>query len=339
MLDGHARPLLDRVARGDGGVVRGAGGEDDDPAQHLQRVVAEEAFELEPAVAHAIADRLGDGVGLLVDLLQHERLEAGLLGALVVPVELDQLTLDRAAVLGAQEAGTVGRDRDEVAVLGEVHLARLAQKRCRVGGEERLVAADADDERALHAGADEQARVVAVDRDEGEVTLELVEREARGLDEIAVVVLLDQVADRLGVRLGGEDVPGLAQPLAQLAVVLDDAVEHDRELLRILDREGMRVLLGDAAVGRPARVTEAGRGGRGAVAGGELQVLEVADGPCVREPVLLEEGDAGRVIAAVLEALEAVEEQVLALTRSYVSDDPAHWRSSFVGPRLLVAWG
>ncbi len=181
--------------------------------------------------------------------------------------------------------------------------------------------------------------MIAVDRDEGEVTLELVEREARRLDEIAVVVLLDQVADRLGVRLGREDVTGLAEPLAQLAVVLDDAVEHDRELLRILDRERMRVLLGDAAVGGPARVTEAGRGGRGAVAGGELQVLEVADRTCVLEPVLLEEGDTGRVIAAVLEALEAVEEQVLAFTRSYVSDDPAHWRSSFVGPRLLVAWG
>ena len=157
-------------------------------------------------MAHAVADRLGDGVGLLVDLLQHERLEAGLLGALVVPVELDELALDRAAVVGAQEAGTVGRDRDEVAVLGEVHLARLAQERRRVRGEERLAAADADDERALMPRADEQAGVVAVDRDEGEVTLELVEREARRLDEVAVVVLLDQVADRLGVGLGGEDV-------------------------------------------------------------------------------------------------------------------------------------
>ena len=70
----------------------------------LQRVVVEEALELEPPVAHAVADRLGDRVGLLVDLLQHERLEAALLGALVVPVELDELALDRAAVVGAQEA-------------------------------------------------------------------------------------------------------------------------------------------------------------------------------------------------------------------------------------------
>ena len=211
MLDRHARPLLDRVARGDGGVVRGAGGEDDDATQHLEGVVVEEAVELEPAVTHAVADRLGDGVGLLVDLLQHERLEAGLLGALVVPVELDQLALDRAAVVGAHEPGAVRGDRDEVAVLREVHLARLAQEGGRVRGEEGLATADADDERALMARADEQARVVAVDRDEGEVALELVEGEARRLDEVAVVVLLDQVADRLGVRLGREDVTGLAE--------------------------------------------------------------------------------------------------------------------------------
>ena len=111
-----------------------------------------------------------------------------------------------AAVGGAQERGAVARDRDEVAVLREVHLARLAQERGRVRGEERLALADTDDERALVARADEQARVVAVDRDEGEMALELVEGEPGRLDEIAVVVLLDQVADGLGVGLGREDV-------------------------------------------------------------------------------------------------------------------------------------
>ena len=65
-------------------------------------VVHAEPLEHEPAVADAVADRLGDGVGLLVDLLQHEGLEAALLGALVVPVELDELVLDRGAVRGAQ---------------------------------------------------------------------------------------------------------------------------------------------------------------------------------------------------------------------------------------------
>ena len=72
--------------------------------------------------------------------------------------------------------------------------------------------------------------MVTVDRDEGEVALQLVEGETGRLDEVAVVVLLDQVRDGLGVGLGREGVTGLAQPLAQLAVVLDDAVEDDRDL-------------------------------------------------------------------------------------------------------------
>jgi hypothetical protein len=49
--------------------------------------------------------------------------------------------------------------------------------------------------------------VVVVDGDEREVPLELRERQANGLDEIALVVPLDQVRDGLGVGLGGERVP------------------------------------------------------------------------------------------------------------------------------------
>ena len=54
----------------------------------------------------------------------------------------------------------------------------------------------------LVARADEEARMVVVDHDEREVALELVEREANGLDEIALVVALDEMRDRLGVGLG-----------------------------------------------------------------------------------------------------------------------------------------
>ena len=40
-LDGHARPLLDRVAADQAGVVRGAAGHDHDPAQVAQLVVGD----------------------------------------------------------------------------------------------------------------------------------------------------------------------------------------------------------------------------------------------------------------------------------------------------------
>ncbi len=139
--------------------------------------------------------------------------------------------------------------------------ACLAQERRGVGGEEGLAAPEADDERALQPRADEQAGVVVVDDDEGEMPFELEVGAADGLHEIALVVRLDQVRHRFGVGLGGEVVALLDEALAQLPVVLDDPVEDDRQLRALAAGERVRVLLGDAAVRRPAGVAEAGRGG------------------------------------------------------------------------------
>ena len=191
-----------------------------------------------------------------MDLLEHERLVTALDRALVVPVELDDLVLDRRAVGGAQEARPLGRHDRDLAVVRELHDARLPQKRRRVGRDVGLALGEAHDHRALEPGADEHAGVVAVDRDEREVPLELAIGQPDGLDEVAVVVLLDEVCDGLGVGLGREDVTVLEEALAELAVVLDDAVQHDRELLGLLGGERMRVLLGHAPMGRPARVAE-----------------------------------------------------------------------------------
>ena len=163
--------------------------------------------------------------------------------------------------------------------------------------------------------------MVVVDRDEREVPLELGEGETHGLDEVSLVVALDEMRHRLGVGLGGEGVTVVDEALGELAVVLDDAVEDDRDLRGLAAGEGMGVRLGDAAVRRPARVPEPGGRGRAVRAGARLQVPERADRADVLEPARLEEGDPGRVVAAVLQALEALQQQRLALTRSDVSDD------------------
>ena len=235
-------------------------------------------------MADAIADRLGDGLGLLVDLLEHERLEAALLGALVVPVELDGLVLD-GLPSACWKRRTFGPQRHDLAVARELHDARLAQERGGVRREEHLVAPDADHERHLVARADEKSRVVVMDDDECEVALELVERATHGLDEIAFVVALDEVRDGLGVGLGGERVPVVDEAGRELAVVLDDSVQDDRELRRLAAGERMRVRLGDRAVRRPTRVAEPGRRGRAVRAGAGFQIAERPDGANVVEPV------------------------------------------------------
>jgi hypothetical protein len=88
-LDRYASPFLDDVPADDAGVVRGAGGDDHDAAQVAHFHLGEaERLEHQLMAAHAVADRLAHSFGLLVDLLQHERLVTALLGFLVVPVEL-----------------------------------------------------------------------------------------------------------------------------------------------------------------------------------------------------------------------------------------------------------
>ena len=61
-------------------------------------VVELELGEVDAVVGRqAVGDRLGDGVGLLVDLLHHEGRVAALLGGLLVPGDLFGLALDRVA--------------------------------------------------------------------------------------------------------------------------------------------------------------------------------------------------------------------------------------------------
>ena len=122
-------------------------------------------------MSHPVADGLGDGVRLLEDLLEHEGLVAGLLGSLVVPVELGRLVLDGSAVR-LLERRAVGSDRHDLAVAGELDDARLAEECGRVGREEHLVVAHADDQRHLMASAHEEPGMVVMDHDEGEVALE-----------------------------------------------------------------------------------------------------------------------------------------------------------------------
>ena len=79
-------------------MVRGAAGDDDDPPRREQLLVAERALvvEVDAVLADgAVGDRLGERVRLLVDLLEHERLVAALLGGLLVPVDDRDLALDR----------------------------------------------------------------------------------------------------------------------------------------------------------------------------------------------------------------------------------------------------
>ena len=217
-----------------------------------------------------------------------------------------------------------GRDRDHVTVVREVDAPRLLEEGGGVRGQERLTLADPDDERRLAPSADEQVGMIGVNGDEREVALHLPVRLADSLDEVAVVVALDQVGNGLGVGLGGKRVTLALEAGLELAVVLNDAVQDDGELVVVTAGQRMRVCLRDGAVRRPARVSET-RDRTGLPAAGlRLQLVERTDGAGVLEVAVGEERNTGRVVAPVLEAREAGEQERLTRPVADVPDDPAH---------------
>ena len=166
-------------------MVGGAAGDDDDALDVAQQLLVERGLlgEVHAVGAHgAVGDRLGDGVGLLVDLLEHEGLVAALLGGLLVPVDLDDVAIQDVA-LRRQERRALGRDDDQLAVLDVLDLARVLQEGGDGGGQERLALAAADDQRALLAGADERVGLVERHRDEREVALQLGVGGAHGVGQ------------------------------------------------------------------------------------------------------------------------------------------------------------
>jgi hypothetical protein len=264
-----------------------------------------------------------------VDLLEHEGLVAALLGGLVVPLDRLDGALNRTPRQRLDEARSLGVDLYDLAVLNELDVAGLGEEGRDGGGDEALALAQADDQRALLASAHEHARVVGGHRDERVVPAQLVVGEAHGLGQVAVQVLRDQVRHDLGVGLRGE--PGAVglEPLAQGGPVLHDSVERDVHAVRGV-RVRVRVGLGHAAVRRPARVADPGRAAQMAVGVGDgvAQVLEVADSVDAADVLVGDQRQAGRVIAAVLETPQALEQKVAALARPYVSNDSAHDRLS-----------
>ncbi len=262
---------------------------------------------------------------LLVDLLEHEGLVAALLRSLLVPVDLLRRAGGELEVAVPDGVGA-GLDRDDLVVLDQHDLARLAQERRDGRGHEALAVADAEHQRALAARGHQAARLVHVRDDEGEVAAEARQHLADGRRQVAPVLAGDQVRDDLGVGVGVEDDAQVLQLGAQLQVVLDDPVHH-HEHRAVGAGVRVGVLGGHAAVRGPARVPEPGGRRRGGVRAGDVaQLREVADGAHrLDQPVVLrEEGEAGGVVPAVLEALEAGEDQLTARPASDVSDDPAH---------------
>ncbi len=280
------------------------------------------------------AQRLLDHVGLLEDLLEHEVLEAAFLGRGCVPRDLAHLALDRLAVERGERIA-IAAHLDHLALFEHDHLARVLQHRGDIGSDEHLVVADADDQRRCTVAREDQAiGRVGGDDAEGKGAVDFGERVAHGGDQIAVVLPFDQVREHLGVGFAGKPMALGDELCAQGGIVFDDPVVHHGERRRTIQVR-VRVLIGGTPVRRPACVADA-----------DVTVQRFA----VREPlsesrklalglrpeqraVIVDDGDPGRVVPAILQAPEGVHDDRDAVTPPDVPDDAAHGESGFGRPR------
>src|SRR5882724_8386663 len=138
-------------------------------------------------------------------------------------------------------------------------------------------------------------------------------------------MVVDEVGDDLGIGLGFEHVPEHREPGAMLLMVLDDAVVHYRDLTH--GDVGMGIGLGDAAVGGPARVTDARDPGELLRRRLALHLGDATDAAYALDAAV-QHGDAGGVVAPVFQALQALYQQRYYVPPRHRSHYPAHKRTS-----------
>ena len=125
----------------------------------------------------------------------------------------------------------------------------------------------------------------------------------------------------VGVRLE-RDALGL-QLRAQLAEVLHDAVLDDHQLAGVV---GMRmgVALAGLAVGGPARVPDADIARDRAFVQAAGEIAQLADVATDRDLAILDDRDAGRIVAAILQPPQAFQDDLGRVARANITDDPTH---------------
>src|SRR5579863_6337746 len=119
-------------------------------------------------------------------------------------------------------------------------------------------------------------------------------------------MMMNPMSDHFGVGFGSEGVAQFLEARAQRFVILDDPVVHDGDAAA--GDMGVGIFRGRNAVGRPAGVgdTYVSRD-RGCVER-LLENVHFDDGALAGDPSVFEHGDTGRIVAAVLEAPQALHE-------------------------------
>ncbi|MNM61389.1 hypothetical protein D3C81_726890 [compost metagenome] len=261
---------------------------------------------------------------LLVDFLEHEVTVGTLVGGFGAFVVLHGFALYR--VTGQIPDGyLVAADLGDVAFF-QVHEAvgHLAQGQL-VGSQEVLPVAQTDNQRAAAARSQQAVWLVRADHCQAIGTVQLLDRSLQGVGQVrdGLQGVVQQVDDDFGVGLGAEYVAQALEFFTQFFVILDDTVVHHRQFLAGEMR--VCIMLGGRAVGSPAGVgnTQLACQRIGGYSG--FQFADLADAATTLQgPLLGEDRQTCAVITAVLQTLEAFDEDGGDITFGDGANDSTH---------------
>ena len=216
------------------------------------------------------------------------------------------------------------RDHRHFLVAQKHDVARVRKDGGDVGGDEELTVAETDDDRRAVPDRDDLVRVVGGNEHQREQPAHVEERAPHGVLEAVILHLaLDEVRDDLGIGLRDEPMAFGFELTLQVEVILDDAVVHDDDPSRAIAVR-VRVLLGRTAVRRPPRVADAVLAVDRVDRDGFLQPRQLAGAAPQLDRAVADDGDARRVVAAILQAAETVDQDRKDLLLADIPDDPAH---------------
>ena len=308
-------------------MVAGAARDDVDAVDEVELFHGKVQLVDGKGAAHQTArKRVADDARLLVDLLEHEVGISALLGHVEVPIHVRDLGVLDDLAGGGVIGHAFGRQPCQLAVVHDHHVARGVDHGDDVAGNVGALGALAHHQRGILARCHDGARLVGGDDGQGVRAHQTLACSADGGQQVGRAVaqrLLDQMRHHLGVGVAGEGMPRGLQLLAQVGEVLDDAVVHHGDAA-VAAGVRMGVGLARAAVGCPARVADAAGAFEVEMPQRVRQAGNLALAVHHLELAVLVDGHSGAVVAAILKARQALDQDALRRARARETDDSAH---------------
>ena len=286
--------------------------------------------QIDLAVLQARRDRVAYSGGLLVDFLHHEMLVATLFGCFGIPFDGSGLAGD-GFLVDIEEVDGIRCQAGDFQIVNVVDRTGVLEQRGNIGGDDGTVPALADDEGAVLAHGVDDAGFIGKQHAQRVGAAHMDHHAGDGIQRVAGglagVIVVQQLSHNLGVGLGDEGEAFVQQALFNFLVVFNDAVVYDSDFL-VTGIVRVGVDDGRFAMSSPAGMADAAAAGdRAAAVGHFAQNLQAAlglDDLDFTGSVL--HGQTGRVIAAVFQFRQAIQQNGRGLRRTGEAYDSTHSR-------------